>query len=130
MKKIQGVSEDSFVTFTTMGEMNSGTTRKIVASHASKIRRSQARKKHNTQTNDIVQSFLRWRVGPAPTKPRDQVIGQTQNNTAHTQAISEIGNVLDGIPAYLSSSSSLQQRKFLLYIQSVLSIFSWDMIFV
>lgn len=124
MKKIQGVSQDSFVTFTTMGEMNSGRTRKIVASHASKVRRSQAKKKYNTQTNDIVQSFLRWRVGPAPAKAPDQPAGQSQNNTEHTQTISEIGNVLASIPAYLCPSLSLQQRKSLIDSQFVVSMFS------
>jgi len=104
------ISERNFIIYTTLADMNSTEARKIVASHTSRFGRKRNRKKLiNPCTNQIVQSFFRWRIGAPPAKKRPTLYDQSKAGSKH--ATSEAKQVLDSIPACLYPSPSLQQCK-------------------
>jgi hypothetical protein len=106
------ISEESFLTFTTPNEIAAVSSRKIVASNASRYGRRQRRKIVNVQPDAIVRSFLLWRNSFMQT--RDHKRQSTSGNQLQAeipQGVVELGRMLSSVPASMQPRPSLQQCK-------------------
>jgi len=101
MEKKPAKLEGSFITFTTPNDMNNAKARKLVASHVWEVRRRRKQNATKPQTDQIVQSFLRWR-----------------NSSAPAESYFQDRACPDSIPACLYTSPSLQQCKLLRHTHS------------
>jgi hypothetical protein len=113
----QGPPVASFLTFTSVKDMKSAETRAAVRARVSRFagRKKKAQLKLGPDT--VLQSFVAWRMGTAEVShedPKSLVRRKSIRDLELQQALSEIGRVIDDIPASLFTSMSLLQCKYIL----------------
>ena len=104
------ISEDSFLTFTTLEGIDNATTRKIVASNAQKVARRQRKKPAKVNSQSIIRSFLLWRYGASQGgKSAAQVVDSDLSQIVDRRAALETRHLSCSPPPSLQPLPSLQR---------------------